>query len=86
MRDRLHPSLYCDVGPVPKGEEKVVAGASDLELAMLDGKAAFAVWIHHVGNLWVRVMYAADRERRQCLEGAWHPRRGLKRLKLANFD
>lgn len=86
LRDRLHPNVYFAVGPAPQGEERVIAGASDLELALLDGKAAFAVWIHHVGNLWVRVMYAADGEKRQGLDGAWHPRRGLKRLRMASFD
>jgi len=85
MNDRLHPNVYFAVGPAPKGETKVIAGCSDLELAMLEGKAAFAVWIHHVGRLWVRVMYATDTERRQGLEGAWHPRLGAKRLKIANF-
>lgn len=86
MRDRLHPNVYFAVGPAPKDEEKIIAGASDLQLAMLDGKPAFAVWIHHVGNLWVRVMYAADGERRQGLEGTWHPRRGDKGITMANFE
>jgi hypothetical protein len=52
---------------------------------MRDGRCAYAAWIHHIGNLWVRVMFAADGEKRQGLEGAWHPRFGHKRLKMAEF-
>lgn len=84
-RNRLHPNIYAAFGPAPGGTEKVIAGASNLEVATLNGRCAYAVWIHHVGNLWVRVMFAAHGEKRQGLVGAWHPRFGHRRLTLAEF-
>lgn len=88
LNDRIHPNVYAAFGPAPRGgiEDKVIASGSDLQTAALpDGRCAYAVWIHHVGRLWVRVMYALDGEDRQGLVGAWNPRFGTNRLKLEEF-
>lgn len=86
LHNRLHPNIYAAFGPAPDGNDKVIAGSSNLEVLTLDGRCAYAVWVHHVANLWVRVMFAADGEKRQGLDGAWHPRFGHKRLKMAVYE
>jgi hypothetical protein len=68
LNNRVHPNVYAAFGPAPKdeGEDNVIAGSSDLEMDLLeDGQCAFAACIHHVGNLWIRIMYATDGENRQ---------------------
>lgn len=86
--DRIHPNVYAAFGPAPHNdvEDKVIASGSDLQTAVLtDGRCAYAVWIHHVGTLWVRVMYALDGEDRQGLVGAWNPKLGTTRLLMERF-
>lgn len=88
LKDRTHPNVYAAFGPAPRGdiEDKVIASASDLHTAMLpDGRCAFATWIHHVDRLWVRIMYAIDGEHRQGLVGAWNPKFGTTKLRMASF-
>lgn len=87
LHDRLHPNVYLAFGPRPAGDDddRAIAGGSDVQTALLQGRTAFATWIHHVGNLWVEVMFAVDGEKRHGLEGAWHPRFGHKRLKMRTF-
>ena len=89
LNDRIHRDVYAAFGPAPRGEveDKVVASGSDLEMDVRqDGRCAYAVWIHHVGSLWVRVMYALDDGGRQGLGGAWNPRFGSKRLLMAEMQ
>ena len=62
-----------------------MAGASDIDTAQMDGKVAFATWFYNVGDLAVNVMYALPGERRQGLEGAWHPRMGAQRIHFTRF-
>lgn len=85
LNDRSHPNVYIAFGPAPKDVNKAIASASKLEVFTLDGRCTYAVWIHHVGDLWVRVMFAVDSERREGLKDAWHPRFGHKRLQMAAF-
>jgi hypothetical protein len=86
LRDRLHPNVYLAIGPQPPDDENIaIASGSDVEVAILNGRAAFATWIYHVGNLWVQIMFAIDGEHRQGLIDAWHPRFGGKRLKMRTF-
>ena len=85
LRNRPHPNIHVAFGPAPNDIGNMIAGAGDLEVASLEGRCAFACWVHHVGNLWVRIMFAADGEKRQGLEGAWHPRFGHKGLTMAKF-
>ncbi|MBP7761841.1 MAG: hypothetical protein KA176_04660 [Alphaproteobacteria bacterium] len=88
LSDRIHPNVYAAFGPAPRDqvEDKVIASGSDLQTALLpDGRCAFAVWIHHVGTLRVRVMYALDGEDRQGLLGAWNPQYGTTRLRMERF-
>lgn len=87
LNDRIHPNVYVAFGSAPQGkiEDKVVAGDSDLEMDVLkeNGRCAFAVWIHQLGSLQVRIMYALDGESREGLVGAWNPRFGSQRLQMA---
>lgn len=86
LQDRPHPNLYLAFGPTPKElGEPVIAGGSDVHVAMLGTKCAFATWFYEVGNLSVSVMYAIEGERRRGLTHAWHPRLGHKRLVMATF-
>lgn len=85
LRNRFHPNIYAAFGPAPEGTGKAIAGASNLEVLTLDGRCAYAVWIHHVADLWVQIMFAADGERRKGLERAWHPRFGHKGFLMAEF-
>jgi hypothetical protein len=88
LNDRIHPNVYAAFGPAPRGEveDKVIASGSDLEMVVLDnGRCAYGAWIHHVGRLWVRVMYAMDGEQRQGLVGAWNPKFGTTRLGMERF-
>ncbi|MCU7816284.1 MAG: hypothetical protein KZQ81_14045 [Candidatus Thiodiazotropha sp. (ex Rostrolucina anterorostrata)] len=87
LNNKAHPNLYAAFGSAPKDEveTKIIASNSDLEMALQKGKCAYAAYIHHVGNLWIRVMYAIDSEDRQGLIGAWNPRYGSKRLLMENF-
>jgi hypothetical protein len=83
---RPHPNLYLALGPTPKAPgEPVIAGGSDVQVAMLGKQCAFATWFYEVGNLSVNVMYAIDGEKGQGLVQAWHPRSGRNRLVMANF-
>lgn len=83
---RPHPNLYLAFGPTPKEPgEPVIAGGSDVHVAMLGKQCAFATWFYEVGSLSVNVMYAIEGERRQGLTQAWHPRFGHKRLVMATF-
>lgn len=88
LNDRLHPNLYFTIGAVPEGAENTIGAASDLEVDYFshNGEPAFAAWTHQVGTLSVRLMYAADEEKRAWLESAWHPRRGSKRFKIARHE
>lgn len=82
-RERPHPHLFLAFGHLPLPVK--VAGGSDLQIAQLDGKVAFATWIYTVGDVAVNVMYALPGEQRQGLEVAWHPRVGAKWLRFTRF-
>jgi hypothetical protein len=79
-----HANLYLAFGrmadlPVP------VVGGSNVEVAVLDGKTAFASWIYQVGHLFVDVVYATEGEHREGLVNAWHPRLGTKRFTVKGY-
>lgn len=83
---RPHPNLYLAFGPTIKQPcEPVLAGGSDVHVAMLGKQCAFATWFYEVGSLSVNVMYALDGEKRQGLIHAWHPRFGHERLFMKRF-
>ena len=67
LKNRVHPNVYAAFGPAPEEDDNLFASASDVQIAVLNGKCAYAVWIQHIGNLWVRVMYAAEGEKRRGL-------------------
>lgn len=86
LQDRPHPNLYLAFAPTPKGsDDPVIAGGSDVHVAMLARQCASATWFDEVGNLSVNVMYAIEGERRSGLTHAWHPRLGDKHLVMATF-
>lgn len=81
---RANPNIYLSFGWMHNPVE--MAGASNVEVALLAGKCAFATRFHNIGNLAVNLMYAIPGERRDGLIGAWNPRQGSKRLPLKVFD
>lgn len=87
LHNKVHPHIYASFGPAPKDEDKIIAGCSDLMSAESDNKCAAAVCIDLIGNISVRVMYAIDSNVGWVgLDGAWNPKRGSKRLLMADFD
>jgi hypothetical protein len=84
LEERTHPNLFLAFGHLPN-MPVVVAGGSDVQVALLNGQVAFASWLYQVGDLCVNIMYAAIGERRQGLEVAWHPRQCCKRLSFSTF-
>lgn len=80
-----HPNVFVSFGPAPEDMKKMIAGASDLEVFTLNGRCTYAVWVHHVDNLWVWIMFAVEDERRQRLDGSWHPYFGHKYLKIVDL-
>ena len=68
---RPHQHVFLALSSYADGVRS--AGYSDLNVVMLDGRAAFAVWLYVLESFSVRVMYALPGERRQGLVGAWHP-------------
>ena len=85
LKGQPHPNVYLTFGPAPSGLPLRLSGSSDVDVAMLDERCAFATWFYHVGNLWVNVMYAIDGERRDGLKHAWNPRFGSKRILMKDF-
>ena len=81
---RANPNVYLSFGWMHFSV--TMAGASNIEVALLDGVCAYATRFHNIGNLAVNLIYAIPGERRQGLIGAWHPRLGAKRLRLKPFD
>ena len=85
LNGKAHDHVYIAFGPTPPGGPEKMAGGSDVRVAMLGGKCAFATWFYEVGNLSVNLIYALPGERRQGLVDAWHPRLGCKRIKMKDF-
>ena len=81
--EQPHPHLYLAFGHL--AQPLVMVGGSDIAIAQVDGKVAFATWFYNVGNLAVNVIYALPGEQRQGLEVAWHPRMGAQRLRCTRF-
>ncbi len=81
-----HDHVYIGFGPTPSGGPAKIAGGSDVHVAMLGGKCAFATWFYEVGNLTVNLIYALPGEQREGLVDAWHPRLGCKRIKMKDFE
>lgn len=80
-----HANLYLAFGRMAD-MPVAMAGGSDVAVAVLDGKVAFASWLYQVGDLCVNVMYAAEGEQRGGLVNAWHPRLGTKRFTFKGFE
>ena len=78
---KAHPNVYLGFGIMPS-LPVTVAGHSNVEALLLDGKVAYATWLYQLGKFCVEVIYAQDGEKRQGLVDAWNPRLGTKRLKI----
>lgn len=76
-----HPKVRIAIGV----NKSMTTGSSDLELASLNGKPAFATWFYVTGCIAVNIMYAEPTERRQGLIGAWHPSTISKRIALLEY-
>ncbi len=89
LNSKIHPNIYIVFGPsiADDSENTILASSSDLEAKIdkTNGQCVTSAYIHHIGNLWVRVMYAIDGEIPQGLKGAWNPKFGSKRLLMGNF-
>ncbi|MDO9475141.1 MAG: hypothetical protein Q7L07_00420 [Pseudohongiella sp.] len=81
LKGVAHPNLQIAIGV----NKSMATGNSDLELASLNGKPAFATWFYVAGSIAVNVMYAEPNERRQGLIGSWHPSTISKRLALLEY-
>jgi len=81
-----HENVYLAFGPTPSGGSVNMAGGSDVHVAMLGHKCAFAAWFYEVGPLSVNLMHAIPGERREGLVDTWHPRMGCKRIKMRDFE
>ncbi len=89
LSGKAHPNVYLKFGLLDGLDGRVVAGASNLEVDYYaaDGRLAFAAWLYEPGSgIAVMVMYAADGEQRQGLDGAWHPKLSTTRLLIASFN
>lgn len=86
LNGKPHDDIYLAFGPTPPGGPADMAGGSDVRVAKLGDKCAFATWFYEVGHLSVNLMYAIPGERREGLVDAWHPRLGCKRIKMKDFE
>ena len=79
-----HPNVYLKFGVNKKG----MTGSSDITLSVPPegGSSSFATWFYWIDKLVINVMFAEDREKRQGLVGAWHPRHGTNKLLMADLD
>ena len=84
MEEKAHPYLYLAFGSSPEPPMKTV-GRSDVEIANLDGRSAFASCFYYVADLTVNIMYSIPGENRQGLRQSWHPKAGYKRLVMVDF-
>jgi hypothetical protein len=86
MNDRAHPLVHLKFG-VPSPSTRVTAGRSDVWTSppSANGRSNFISWFYDLPHVWVLVMFAAPRERRDGLVGAWHPSAGTKTITLADF-
>jgi hypothetical protein len=82
LQQRPHSNVYLAFGPALNPQ---TVGGSDVDVAMLKDKCAFATWFYEVDNLSVNIMYAIAGEKRNGLLHAWHPRLGHQRLTMATF-
>ena len=85
LQERPHPNVYLAFGPTPNRPVASIAGGTDVYVAMLKDKCAFATWFYEVNNLSVNIMYATLGEKREGLINAWHPRFGHQTLTLKSF-
>lgn len=76
-----HPKIQISIGV----NGSMATGSSDLEMASLNGKPAFATWFYVVGSIAANVMYSESTERRQGLVDSWHPSTISKKVVLRGY-
>jgi hypothetical protein len=87
LNDKPHPNVYVRLVRMPPDEKKRVS-ASDINARIRnsDQKCVSASWFYHVDQLAVNVTFAEDGEKIQGMIGAWHPRLGTNRLRIADLE
>lgn len=84
LRGRAHPNVYLKFG---SGIYDKVAGVTDMwTLSLESGEVVYATWIYRVGRISVNLVFAREGEKREGLVGAWHPRQGTAKLRIADFQ
>lgn len=87
MRGRAHPDVYLTFGHGALFAGSPMTGISNMRTASdgRDGGVACATWFHCVAPFAVRVMFARPGEPWPGLKGAWHPKLGTNKLRIADF-
>jgi len=86
LKGKAHPQIYLKFYKISLPGGKTANGQTDIWTDLRpDGVCAFASCFYEVGDLAINVMFAADREARPGLKGAWHPRFGTNRLLICDF-
>lgn len=81
LNGTAHPRVRIALGIT----DTIVTGSSDLELASMNGRPAFATWFYVTGKIALNIMYVEPSERRKGLIGSWHPSTISKSLVLLGF-
>jgi hypothetical protein len=76
-----HPKVFISFG----ASNGILTGSTDVEVATLNGKCAFAAWFYVVGNIAVNIMYSNENIKRQGLINSWHPTTVTKQIKFATY-
>ncbi len=86
--ERAHPLVYLKFGCGRTFAGKPMTGMSNMELQLKlpDKLCVFATWSYHIENIGVSVTLALDQAKWRSSVGAWHPRQGTTRLKIADFS
>jgi hypothetical protein len=88
MTGNPHPHLYIRFGCSPPSWPATVGRTNpDSIHDRLEGKHVWFDWCHYFGPYAVHVIFAEEAMKRHwMLSGAWHPRDGIRKLRLALID
>jgi hypothetical protein len=88
MMGRPHPNIYLRFGCAPPSWPMTVGRANpDSIHDNVEGKHVWLDWCHYFGHYAVHVIFAEEvMKHHWMLAGAWHPRDGIRKLRLALID
>jgi hypothetical protein len=88
LTGRPHPHLYLRFGCTPPAWPTTIGRANpDSIYDRLEGKHVWLDWCHYFGPYAVHVIYAEEvMKHHWMLADAWHPRNGVRKLRLAFID